>query len=396
MPFDKEKFVDGIWRAKDNLRRVVRTLTRKEVYLDGSRKFNFFLKKNIWLIIFFALFLLIGIQLFLVNQKINKVIDKMGGPTALECIESQSIEKTQKATVLIIGGESEGTGFFIRHGFVITNLHVVALEPSPKIVYPDKSFDTGEVIWADAQADMAIVKVNRTNIKPLKFNENVELVPSSTLIAVGFPAGGNLPGDSSVIKGSLSAIRTEGEYLQFDKDLIPGMSGGPMITECGDVVGINQMTYSNLGFALSTKRIRAALENFLETGWSDIYLIKRIDFKPNDGPLEAVKAFYNYLKIRDMEKAFALMSDYLKGGLGFEVWKQGYDNNLDTTVLDIELMKDRQNVVKVRLGTKDLIDEEVVYKFFEGRWQVKKINGQWQLWSSFIKEIDPETGEWIE
>lgn len=355
-----------------------------------------FLKRNLLSIIIFILIIFIIFWLVLISQKIDKIIDKIGGPASLECIEHQSIQTAQESTVMIVGGESEGTGFFIRHGFVITNLHVVALEPSPKIVYPDKSFDTGEVIWADAQADIAIIKVNRTNIKPLKFNENVELVPSSTLIAVGFPAGGDLPGDSSVIEGSLSAIRTDGEYLQFDKDLIPGMSGGPMITECGDVVGINQMTYSNLGFALSTKRIKAALENFLETGWSDVDLIKKIDFKPNDGPLEAVKAFYNYLKVREMEKAFALMSDYLKGGLGFDVWKAGYDNNLDTTVLDIELMKGRQNVVKVRLGTKDLIDDEVVYKIFEGRWQVKKINGQWQLWSSFIKEIDPETGEWIE
>lgn len=367
----------------------------KETNKESSRVRVFVIKYiaiYILILILFAIFMTFSS----LEQKIDKVIDKLGGPAVLECIEYRNIEKAQRATVLIIGGESEGSGFFIRHGFIITNLHVVALEPSPKIIYPDKSFDIGEVVWADAQADVAIIKVNRTNIKPLKFDENTELTPSLPLIAIGFPSGGGLPVGSSAIKGAVSALRTDGAYIQFDKDLIPGMSGGPMITECGDVVGINQMTYSNLGFAVSTKRIRYVLEHFLDTGWSDIYLIEEIDFRPNDGPLEAVKAFYNYLKIREMEKAFALMSDYLKGGLGFEVWKAGYDNNLDTTVLEIELLKDRENVVKVTLGTKDLVDEDIVYKFFEGRWQVRKIDGQWQLWSSFIKEINPVTGEWVE
>ena len=118
--------------------------------------------------------------------------------------------------------------------------------------------------------------------------------------------------------------------------------------------------------------------------------MQRIDFKPDESPLEAVRAFYNYLKARKLTKAFDLLTKNFKKGYSFDDWKKGYDPLLDTSVIKIEDDEVVSNRVNVKLSTKDMVDDEIVYTYFEGYWDVIGVGGKWLLWDAKIKEVDPD------
>lgn len=332
-------------------------------------------------------------QLGETNARLEKVEIKLGGAEKIDCNEKDSIEKVRQSVVRIIGGEAEGSGFAIKSGGVIlTNFHVIEFEPTPKVVLPDNSFETAEVLMADKNADLAIIKINK-ELPVISWGEPSELNPAEELLAIGFPLGGQLSGEASVNKGSLSGRRRSKdvgiEYLQTDTTLNPGVSGGPMINICGEVVGINTAGLSGLGLGISSDSIK---QKWLEMATAEDPLadVQKIDFKPEESSLEAVRAFYNYLKARKLEKAFDLLSDNFKKGYDFDYWKQGYEPLLDTSVIKIEDDPEIENRVIIKLSTKDFVDEEIVYKYFEGYWDVKDVDGRWLLWDPEIKEVDPD------
>lgn len=210
--------------------------------------------------------------------------------------------------------------------------------------------------------------------------------------------GGQLIGEASVNKGSLAGRRRSKdvgvEYLQTDITLTPGVSGGPMVNICGEVEGINTAGLSGLGFAISSTSIK---QKWLEMSTADDSLkdIKKITFDDTESSDFAVATFYNYLKVRKLDKAFGLLSDNFKKGHGFDYWKQGYESLLDTTVIKIEEDKDKKDRVNVKLSTKDMVDGEIVYKYFEGYWDVHNINGKWRLLEPKIKEVKEPDYLWF-
>ena len=246
---------------------------------------------------------------------------------------------------------------------------------------------------ADKTSDLAIIKVQR-DLPVISFGDPKELNPAEELLAIGFPLGGSLVGEASVNKGSLAARRRSKdvgiEYLQTDMTLNPGISGGPMINVCGEVEGINTAGLAGLGLAISSDSIK---QKWLEMDISKDSLkdIQRITFDPDASSLEAVKAFYNYLKARKLDKAFELLSDNFKNGHSFDYWIKGYKPLLDTTVIKIEEDIQKENRINVKLSTKDMVDGEIVYKYFEGYWDVKEVTNRWLLWDPEIKEVkDPD------
>ena len=68
---------------------------------------------------------------------------------------------------------------------------------------------------------------------------------------------------------------------------------------------------------------------------------------------------------------------------------------LDTTVIIIKRDKKVADRIFIKLSTKDLVDDEIVYKFFEGYWDVRKVDGKWLLWNPRISEVEAPDGEWF-
>lgn len=127
------------------------------------------------------------------------------------------------------------------------------------------------------------------------------------------------------------------------------MSGGPMVNISGEVVGVNAVGFvlGGMGMAISADSIR---EKWKKMAGSKDSLkdVQKIEFDPEKNPLEAVRAFYNYLKARKLEKAFTLLSKHFTKGYGFEQWVKGYAPLLDTSVVEIKPDKKIQNRIHVR------------------------------------------------
>lgn len=332
-----------------------------------------------------------------INSRLMVIEKRFGGSSKVGCSESESIDRLKGSVVRVVGGESEGSGFAIKENLIMTNFHVIKFEPSPKVVFADNTFETAEIKYADKRADLAILAIKRP-LKAIVWGDSDRVELTEELIALGYPFGGSLIGDLSVNTGKMSAKRLSREdaieYIQIDGTLNSGVSGGPLINVCGEVVGVNTAGTAGLGLAISAKSAQQkwALMLSNEDPLADV---EKIEFEPNRSSLDAVTSFYNYLKIRKMKKAFALLSENFTKDGGFANWKIGYESLLDTTVIKIKEDPNKENIVNVKLSTKDLLGEEIVYKYFEGWWEVKEIDGRLKLWQAKIKEVRNPSWLWF-
>ena len=109
---------------------------------------------------------------------------------------------------------------------------------------------------------------------------------------------------------------------------------------CGEVVVVNTsgLFLGGMGIAISSDSI---IDKYLQMSASKDSLkdVKKTVFEPNKNALKAVRAFYNYLKARKLEKVFELLSDNFVMGYSFEHWAWGYRPLLDTTIVIIKFLK---------------------------------------------------------
>ena len=341
-----------------------------------------------------------GYQISRLSNRIQKIENKLGGQKKRACNERDTVEKVRRSVVRVVGGESEGSGFAIQKGgFILTNFHVIASEPDPKVILPDSTFETAQVIMADKDADLAVIKIKK-DLPVVSFVRLGGMCPAEEVLAIGYPLGGGLSGKSSVLRGAFSRDTKDKEngmqYIFTNMTLVPGISGGPMVNICGAVVGVNTagLSQGGMGMAISSDSIMERCHQMLISK-DPLKDVQKTVFEPNKNALEAVRCFYNYLKARRLEKAFELLSDNFVKGYSFDHWAKGYQPLLDTSIVLIKPDKQITNRVFVKLSTKDLIDDVIVYKYFEGYWDVQQVNGKWLLWSPKIREIKDPAEDWI-
>ena len=169
-----------------------------------------------------------------------------------------------------------------------------------------------------------------------------------------------------------------------------------MVNICGEVVGINKagLTSGGMGMAISSDTIKEKCRK-MSGSKNPLKDVEKTIFEPNKNALEAVRAFYNYLKARKLVKAFVLLSENFVRGYTFDQWAQGYQPLLDTTIVLIKPDQKIVNRIHVKLSTKDLVDDEIVYKYFEGYWDVRQEDGEWLLWKPRIREVKDSQEDWF-
>jgi serine protease Do len=175
-------------------------------------------------------------------------------------------------------GEGVGTGFVVRSdGVIVTNFHVVesALEIEVIMPPPDRRTFTARVIGADADRDVAVLKVDASDLPTVPLGRSSDLALGEQVIALGYALA--LPGGPTVTSGIISSLqrtvdvqdeaqgitRTLEGILQTDAAINPGNSGGPLVNLSGNVVGINTAgsgSAENIGFAISIDGVRPIIE----------------------------------------------------------------------------------------------------------------------------------------
>lgn len=141
-----------------------------------------------------------------------------------------------------------GSGFIISaDGFVMTNAHVVDGADDVYVTLTDKREFKARIIGADKRTDVALVKIEGSNLPRLTLGDSGKIKVGEWVIAIGSPFGL----DNTVTAGIVSAkARDTGDYLQLiqtDVAVNPGNSGGPLINMRGEVIGINSQIYSRSG-----------------------------------------------------------------------------------------------------------------------------------------------------
>lgn len=176
-----------------------------------------------------------------------------------------------------------GTGFIVdENGLIITNQHVVSDETADyKVITSNGSEYNVVKIVRDDVSDIALIKIDATELTPIELGDSENVVVGQTVIAIGTPLGdyagtvttGVISGlNRSVTTGSSWFGGTEKDYenvIQTDAAVNPGNSGGPLLNTNGKVVGINFATTTNadnISFALPINVVKERIEEYRTYG----------------------------------------------------------------------------------------------------------------------------------
>ncbi len=141
-----------------------------------------------------------------------------------------------------------GSGFILSpDGLVMTNAHVIKGASEVLVTLTDKREFKAKILGVDEKTDVALLKIQATNLPAVKIGDVARLKVGEWVMAIGSPFGL----ENSVTAGIVSAkARDTGEYLPFiqtDVAINPGNSGGPLINMSGQVVGINSQIVTRSG-----------------------------------------------------------------------------------------------------------------------------------------------------
>jgi S1-C subfamily serine protease len=175
------------------------------------------------------------------------------------------------------GPEGQGSGVIVdASGYIVTNEHVVRGASDLHVRLLDGRLLDAVLIGADPQIDVAVIKVEATDLIAAEWGDSEKLDVGDLVWAVGSPYGL----DFSVTFGIVSAKNrrsttgfTESlyqEFLQTDVAINPGNSGGPLVDRGGKVVGINTMIvgerYSGISFSVPANMARETYEALRQNG----------------------------------------------------------------------------------------------------------------------------------
>ena len=146
-----------------------------------------------------------------------------------------------------------GTGVvIIDNGTILTNLHVVYGAKRIRVIFADGLASDADIVGLQPQHDLAVLKARKIpdDLKAATMRSTGDLAPGDRVTAVGFPFGIGPSVSHGVVSGLKREFRSpEGQkiltnLIQFDAAANPGNSGGPLVTDDGEVVGIVTAIYN--------------------------------------------------------------------------------------------------------------------------------------------------------
>lgn len=146
--------------------------------------------------------------------------------------------------------QSFGSGFIISNdGYVLTNNHVVQGADKVTVRLSDRRELDAEVIGTDERADVALLKIDATDLPAVKIGDPEKLKVGEWVMAIGSPFGFDYSVTAGIVSAKSRALPNESyvPFIQTDVAINPGNSGGPLLNMNGEVVGINSQIYSRSG-----------------------------------------------------------------------------------------------------------------------------------------------------
>ncbi|AIO32662.1 Do family serine endopeptidase [Burkholderia pseudomultivorans] len=208
-----------------------------------------------------------------------------------------------------------GSGVIVSpEGYILTNQHVVDGADQIEVALADGRTATAKVIGSDPETDLAVLKINMTNLPTITLGRSDQSRVGDVVLAIGNPFGVG----QTVTMGIISAlgrnhlgINTFENFIQTDAPINPGNSGGALVDVNGNLLGINTAIYSRsggslgIGFAIPVSTARTVLESIITSGsvtrgW--------IGVEPQDVTPEIAESFGL------QQKSGAIVAGVLQGG----------------------------------------------------------------------------------
>ena len=172
---------------------------------------------------------------------------------------------------------SLGSGVIIaKNGYIVTNNHVIEnAEEITVTIGNDSTEYNAKLIGKDSDSDIAVIKIEATNLSPIKFCHSKELEIADVIFAIGNPFGIG----STVTQGIISALNKNKvginryeNYIQTDASINPGNSGGALVDSRGALIGINTAIISKsggnngIGFAIPVAMVQDVVQKLVSDG----------------------------------------------------------------------------------------------------------------------------------
>jgi serine protease Do len=160
-------------------------------------------------------------------------------------------------------------------GYIVTNNHVVEQSDEIKVLLGDKRSFKAKLIGTDPKTDVAVIKIDTTNLPVLPWGDSSNLQVGEMVLAVGNPFGLN----QTVTMGIISAVGRANmgivdyeDFIQTDAAINPGNSGGALVNLKGELIGINTAIFSRsggymgIGFAIPSNMVKTVMTNLVKHG----------------------------------------------------------------------------------------------------------------------------------
>src|SRR5271165_326166 len=172
-----------------------------------------------------------------------------------------------------------GSGVIISpDGYIVTNNHVIDGAVDIRVTMSNREVYAAKLIGADPLTDLAVIKINGSNLPSVPWGNSADLHPGQTVLAFGNPYGFRF----TVTRGIISALnrpnpdasdrRKPGEFIQTDAAINPGNSGGALVDARGELIGINTFlisssgSFSGMGFAIPSQIVQPTVETLIRDG----------------------------------------------------------------------------------------------------------------------------------
>ena len=211
-----------------------------------------------------------------------------------------------------------------KDGYIITNCHCVIDETSGEqfdridvTMYDGTVYEDAKVIGADEATDLAVIKVDATDLVPAEFGDSNELAVGARVVALGNAAGLSWTATQGIVSAKARDVYEDTGYalqcLQVDVAINSGNSGGPLLNKFGQVVAINSAKiaasgYEGLGFSIPITEAKPILESLLEFG----YVKGRVALGITGQTIDT--GYYRGFMIREIVKGSCMQGTEAKAG----------------------------------------------------------------------------------
>lgn len=185
---------------------------------------------------------------------------------------------------LLFGGSgsqtqvSSGSGvIFSSDGYIVTNNHVIETAEQIKVIYNKKSYDA-ELIGTDPSTDLAVLKINETNLPAITIGSSKDISVGEWVVAVGNPFSLSSTVTAGIVSAKGRRINVVDDrfpiesFIQTDAAINPGNSGGALVNKNGELIGINTAilsrtgSYTGYAFAVPVDIAKKVVEDLVKHG----------------------------------------------------------------------------------------------------------------------------------